>query len=88
MKRSIEISYGIAELDTFTYHINYSVKQGFPVLKKAVTTHVKNTLFFHAFDITNLLQTRSCLSRHSVRLMNERQSLHHSRSKVVSDYGC
>ena len=46
MKRSIEISYGIAELDTFSYHINYSIKQGFPVLKKAVTTHVKNKYIF------------------------------------------
>ena len=46
MKRSIEISYGIAELDTFTYHINYGVKQGFQVLKKAVTTHVKKYIIF------------------------------------------
>ena len=66
------------------YHTNYGVIQGFPALRKVVTTHVKNTTFFHVCLISPI----SCwhvtrLSRHSVRLMNERQSLHHSQSKVV-----
>ena len=29
-------------------HINCGVIQGFPALRKAVTTHVKNIVFFHA----------------------------------------
>ena len=31
----------------FIYHINCGVIQGFPALKKAVTTHVKNYDIFH-----------------------------------------
>ena len=68
----------------YIYHINYGVIQGFPALRKAVTTHVKKDPFFHVCLISPI----SCwhvtrLSRHSVRLMNERQNLHYSRSKVV-----
>ena len=41
------------------YHINYSVIQGFPALRKAVTTHVKNyDIFSRVFDIANQLLTR------------------------------
>ena len=29
------------------YHINCGVIQGFPALRKAVTTDVKNIVFFH-----------------------------------------
>ena len=46
MKSSIEISNGIAELDTFSYHINYSVKQGFPVLKKSRNNTRKKYIIF------------------------------------------
>ena len=68
----------------YIYHINYGVIQGFPALRKTVTTHVKKDPFFHVCLISPI----SCwhvtrLSRHSVRLMNERQNLHYSRSKVV-----
>ena len=59
--------------------INYGIIQGFPALRKSVTTHVKKCdIFPRVFDTGNQL-----LSRHSLRLMNERQSLHHSQSKVV-----
>ena len=67
------------------YHINYSVIQGFPALRKAVTTHLKNyDIFFHVCLISPI----SCwhvtqLSRHSVRLINERQSFHDSQYKVI-----
>ena len=52
-------------------------------LEKAVTAHVKNIVIFHVC----LISPVSCwhvtrLSRHLVRLINERQSLHHSQSKV------
>ena len=57
------------------YHINCGVIQGFPALRKAVTTHVK----------------KYRLWRHSVRLINERQSLHDSQYKLFvgafSNYG-
>ena len=52
-------------------------------LEKAVTAHVKNVVIFHVCLISPI----SCwhvtrLSRHLVKLINERQSLHHSQSKV------
>ena len=52
-------------------------------LRKAVTAHVKNVVVFHVCLISPI----SCwhvtrLSRHLVRLINERKSLHHSQSKV------
>ena len=64
--------------------MNYGVIQGFPALRKAITTHVKEYDIFHVCWISPI----SCwhvtrLSRHSVRLMNERRSLHHSQSKIV-----
>ena len=66
------------------YNTNYSVVQGFPALRKAVTTHVKKyDIFSRVFDIANQLLTRHSPSRHLVRLINERQSLHRSHSKVV-----
>ena len=41
------------------YHINCGVIQGFPALRKAVTTQVKKyRLFFRCFDIANRLLTR------------------------------
>ena len=41
------------------YHINYGVIQGFPALRKAVTTHVKKyDIFSRVFDIANQLLTR------------------------------
>ena len=41
------------------YHINFGVIQGFPALRKAVTTHVKiYRIFFMCFDIANQLLTR------------------------------
>ena len=50
------------------YHINCGVTQGFPALRKAVTTY-----FFTCVDIANQLLSRHSSLRHSVRLMNERQ---------------
>ena len=50
--------------------------------KKAVTTHVKKyDIYSCVFDTASQLLTR--YSRHSVRLMNEQQSFHHSMSAVV-----
>ena len=64
------------------YHINYGVVQAFPAPRKAVTTHVKKyDMFSCVFDIASQLLTRH--SRHSVRVMNEQQSCHHSMSAVV-----
>ena len=38
------------------YHLNHGVIQGFPALKKVVTTHVKKyDNFLHEFDIANQL---------------------------------
>ena len=40
-------------------HINYGVIQGFPALRRAVTTDVKKyRIFSRVFDITNQLLTR------------------------------
>ena len=65
------------------YHINYGVLQGFPALRKAVTTHSKRyCIFSRVYNIANQL-----LTRHSpfapLGLVNERRSFHHSQSKVV-----
>ena len=55
-----------------------------PALRKAVTTRGKKYEFFsRVFDIADQLLTRQSPSRHFVWLMNKRQSLHHSQSKVV-----
>ena len=43
---------------TKIYHINYGVIQGFPALRKAVTTHMKKYDFFFVFDIGNQLLAR------------------------------
>ena len=41
------------------YHINYVVIQGFPALRKVITTHVKKyDIFSPVFDIANQLLTR------------------------------
>ena len=57
------------------YHINCGVIQRFPALRKVVTTHVKNIVFFSTrVDIANQMLTRTRLWRHSVSLMSERQS--------------
>ena len=66
------------------YHINYGVLQGFPALRKAVTTYLKRyRIFSRVYDTANQLLTSHPPSRHSVRYMNERRILHHSQSKVV-----
>ena len=58
------------------YHINCGVLQGFPALRKVVTTHVrKYCIFSTCVDIANQLLTRHFF----VRLMNERQSFHDSQ---------
>ena len=45
------------------YHINYVVIQGFPALRKAVTTHVKKyDIFSQVFDIANQLTRPSRLA--------------------------
>ena len=52
------------------YHINYGVLQGFPALRKAVTTNVKKyNIFWRVFDIANQLLNVTRL--YSVRLINE-----------------
>ena len=44
------------------YHINCGVVQGFPALRKAVTTHVKKyRIFSTCVDIANQLLTRHSL---------------------------
>ena len=73
------------------YHINCGVRQGFPALRKAIATHMKKILyFFMCVDIANQLHVTR-LWRHSVRLMDEWQSLHDSQYKlfvrVFSNYG-
>ena len=41
------------------YHLNYGVIQGFPAVRKAVTTHVKKfEIFTLLFDIANQVLTR------------------------------
>ena len=66
------------------YHIKCSVIQGFSALRKAVTTHVKKiSYFFRCVDIANQLLNVTCLWRHSVRFMNERQTLHYSQYKLL-----
>ena len=62
------------------YHINCGVIQGFPALRKAVTTHVKKYRIFSRVPISCLHVTR--LWRHSVRLMNEQQSLNDSQHEL------
>ena len=42
----------------FIYHINCGVIQGFPALKKSVTTHVKKYDIFSHVDIANQLLIR------------------------------
>ena len=65
------------------YHINYGVLQGFPALRKAVTTHSKRyCIFSRVYNIANQLLTRHSPFA-SLSLVNERRSLHHSQSKVV-----
>ena len=67
------------------YHINFGVKQEFPALRKVVKTQVnKYDNFSRVFDIGNQLLTDvTRLSRYSVTMMNERQSLHHFQSIIV-----
>ena len=83
------IGYGI--IISF-YHINCGVQQGFPALRKAVTTHVKkNRIFFRVLILPISCWHVTRLWRHSVRLINERQSLHASQYKLFveafSNYG-
>ena len=65
-------------------HINYSVIQGFPALRKTITTHVeKKTKFFTCLITPISCLLVICFLCHLLRLTNEWQSLHHSQSKVV-----
>ena len=60
------------------YYINCSVIQGFPALRKAITTQVKKKyVFFHEclISLISCLQVTRLL-HHSVMLMNEWQSPH------------
>ena len=65
------------------YYINCRVRQGFPALRKAVTTHVKkkNYIFSRVLIKANQLHVTH-LWHHSVRLMDEQQSLHNSQYKL------
>ena len=65
------------------YLLKFGVIQGFPALRKAVTTYVKKYRIF-----SRVWYRQSAAERHSPSallrwLMNERQSRHHSQSKVV-----
>ena len=51
--------------------------------KSRNNTREKTSYFFTCVDIANQLLIRYSLWRHSVRLMNERQSPHDSQHKVV-----
>ena len=59
--------------------------------KSRNNTREKISYFFTSVDIANQLLTRHRLWRHSVRLINERQSLHDSQYKLFvgafSNYG-
>ena len=64
------------------YHINYGVIHRLQALRNAVTTHVEKYEIFSRVLISPIGWWHvTCL--YSVRLMNERQSLHHSQSKIV-----
>ena len=66
------------------YRVNYVVLQGLLALRKAVTTHEKKYDIFSLCLISLISSWHvTRLSRHSVRLMNERQSLHHFQFMVV-----
>ena len=48
------VAWSRAHVLFFIYHLNYGVIQGFPALRKVVTTHVeKYDNFLRVFDITN-----------------------------------
>ena len=87
ISRTFRIPYH--QIITLVYHINCGVLQEFPALRKAVTTHVKKYRIQCQWPISYLHGTR--LWRHSVRLMNERQSLYDSQYKlfvgVFSNHG-
>ena len=66
-----------------THLERYVLKQGFPAPRNTVTTHVKKiSYFFTCVDIVNQLLNVTRLTRHSVRLMNERQNLRGSQYKL------
>ena len=70
--------------DNTIYRINCGVIQGFPALRKAVTTRVKKyCIFSHVLiQLISCLHV-TCLWHHLVRLMNEQQSLHDSQYKLL-----
>ena len=47
--------------DKYIYHINCSVVQGFPAIRKAVTAHMKNIVFFICVNRSNQLLTHHSL---------------------------
>ena len=50
------VAWSRAHVLFFIYHLNYGVIQGFPALRKVVTTHEKKyDNFLRVFDITNQL---------------------------------
>ena len=59
--------------------MNCGVIQGFAALRKAVNTHVKKYRILSRVLIQQI--SRTCHWRHSIRLMNERQSLLDSQYK-------
>ena len=71
------------DIQSNIYRLKFGVIQGFPALRKAVTVYLKKYDIFHVFDIANQLLNVTPLSRYFVWLMNERQSRHHSQSKVI-----
>ena len=68
------------------YHINCSVLQVFPALKKSRNSVcVKLVVFFKSLCLISPISCWriTCFLCHFIRLMNKWQSLHHSQSKVV-----
>ena len=57
--QQIGINHLVLKKNKIFHHINCGVIQGFPTLRKAVTTHVKKiSYFFTCVDIANQLLTR------------------------------
>ena len=67
------------------YHINCGVQQGFPALRKAVTTHVKkNRIFFRVLILPISCWHVTRLWRHSVRSQKEKPKITYSVALVLA----
>ena len=67
------------------HHINCGVQQGFPALRKAVTTHVKkNRIFFRVLILPISCWHVTRLWRHSVRSQKEKPKITYSVALVLA----